>query len=257
MPTADQIAMAIVAACKETTDDPIATASRYWRGATGGANRARHYALHALIAVFPEANQESLCRAVGCCGKAKMFLNSSFGQVLDKAKWWDNAALDRVTAAISDGYIVSVRKERSAFTIGDLIKHPSYGEGKVVEIGAYNARRRDWPLYIEFASGRVQMMYEKVVGTFRIKLEPTLPEYSEPLPEPISPPTSPPSLPEHVEPVYPKYIEPEPTYTSKPRLSGSDGPRVAMDIPPPSPAKITLQEMLRQAVENTVKMQQQ
>lgn len=107
-PTADDVAIAIVAACRETGDDPIDTANG-GLGINRSTNRARHYALHALIHVFPKANRTDLCRLVGCPGKPGVFWNASWHQVvkprspgslLHMASWFDDTAYDRVIRAI-------------------------------------------------------------------------------------------------------------------------------------------------------------
>jgi hypothetical protein len=108
IPTADDIAIAIVAACRETDDDPISTV----QGGLGigrATNRARHYALHALIHVFPKASRLRLCEWVGCMGKPAAFWNSSWHQIVKPrfagstghvANWFDDEVFDRVIRAI-------------------------------------------------------------------------------------------------------------------------------------------------------------
>ena len=106
-PTADDVAVAIVASCRETGDDPMSTASG-GLGIGRATNRARHYALHALIHVFPVANRYRVCRWVGCPGKEAAFWNASWHQVVrprasgmgHMANWWDEEAYDRVIRAI-------------------------------------------------------------------------------------------------------------------------------------------------------------
>lgn len=101
-PTADDIAIAIVAACRETGDDPIAVAEGIYT-----QKKARHYALHALVYVFPKTNPHRLCVYVGCTGKPGHFWSNSLTAVvrprngrLHAAGWWDDAAYDRVIRAI-------------------------------------------------------------------------------------------------------------------------------------------------------------
>lgn len=107
-PTADDVAAAIVAACRETGDDPVRTAER-GLGAAGPANRARHYALHALLHVFPKADRINLCLCVGCPGKPKQFWNASWNQIVrlrfpgstvHMAGWWSDEVYDRVIRAV-------------------------------------------------------------------------------------------------------------------------------------------------------------
>ena len=101
-PTADDIAVAICAACRETGENPIECAS----GAL--SNRGRHYALHALLHVFPKADKIKLCVWVGCPGKPKAFWNASWHQVIKPrssglghmAMWWEDDSYDRVIRAV-------------------------------------------------------------------------------------------------------------------------------------------------------------
>ena len=59
-PTADQIAWAIVQACRETGEDPFKVAGR-----RVVRSRARHYAIHALVQVFPNIDRSAVGRFVG------------------------------------------------------------------------------------------------------------------------------------------------------------------------------------------------
>jgi hypothetical protein len=117
MISADDVAIAIIAACRETGGDPVACAS----GAginVGGAKyanqistcRARHYALHALLHVFPGAEREKVCALVGAMGSPKSFWNNSLNQVIKPAGnrrhvalWWNDKAYDRVIRAVEAG----------------------------------------------------------------------------------------------------------------------------------------------------------
>ena len=102
MPSADAVAWAIVAACRETGDDPIAIASRE----VGG--RARHYAMHALLHVFQELGRHAAASLVGCPGKPNGFYMNSWHRVARvvsptgrrQANWWDEDAYGRVIAAV-------------------------------------------------------------------------------------------------------------------------------------------------------------
>jgi len=105
LPTADDVAIALIASCKETGEDPIQAAAR----SADQTFRGRHYALHALVHVFPKANRFSLCRMVGCPGKPGPFWNASWNQIAKPrfpgslthmANWWDDAVYDRVIRAI-------------------------------------------------------------------------------------------------------------------------------------------------------------
>lgn len=99
MPTADEVAVAIVTACRETGDDPIAIC--------GGEMmlRGRHYALHALVRVYPDAHVLKLVRVIGISGDAMEFWRNSkrvAGKTGTKkpARWWSQPALNRVIEAV-------------------------------------------------------------------------------------------------------------------------------------------------------------
>lgn len=106
MPTADEVARAIVAAARETGEDPIACAS-------GRVDqRCRHYAMHALAHVFQGIGVESVARMVGVTGKPQVYWSRFFNNVVRPpkgqkgghiARWWNDAAYDRVIRAIEDG----------------------------------------------------------------------------------------------------------------------------------------------------------
>jgi len=101
-PTADDVAIAIVAACRETGGDPIAVATAGLGVGDAGTRMARHYALHALVHIFPNAAPMRLCKLVGCPGSVKSFWSNSYYQVV-KGKgsgWWKTAIYDRVIRAI-------------------------------------------------------------------------------------------------------------------------------------------------------------
>ena len=98
LPSINQISIAIVAACRETGENPPAI---------DGADpmRARHYAMHAMHRVFPDAPRTYLAKCVGCKGDPKKFFFNSVNQkfkVRDPvtgarmAAWWDDAAFERV-----------------------------------------------------------------------------------------------------------------------------------------------------------------
>lgn len=106
-PTADDVARAIVAACKETGDDPIRTAEG-GLGTSRATNRARHYAMHALLHVFQGLGREMAARLVGCPGSPRQFWSASWHQIVKPrvgglghaANWFDDDAYARVIAAI-------------------------------------------------------------------------------------------------------------------------------------------------------------
>lgn len=114
MPSANDVAWAIVTASREMGEDPIGCAT----GAT--AKRGRHYAMHALRHVFPDLTGEGAARLCGCPGKPIYFWRNSVNQVAYKfkpneqdylkecgepvrtraAKWWNEDAYNRVIAAV-------------------------------------------------------------------------------------------------------------------------------------------------------------
>jgi hypothetical protein len=103
-PSSDQVAHAIVAACRETGENPEQLAQQQ------GTLHARHYALHALHRIFPTASRESLARSVGCAGDGRKFWNNSVQQKFKmlvggpragkRVAKWDEAAFERVIAAV-------------------------------------------------------------------------------------------------------------------------------------------------------------
>lgn len=99
IPTADEIAVAVVEACRETAEDPIACAQGEMM------IRGRHYALHALARVYPEAHALKLVRLVGVKGDAMEFWRNS-KRVAGRngnqkaARWWSPAVLTRVVDAV-------------------------------------------------------------------------------------------------------------------------------------------------------------
>ncbi len=104
IPTADDIAIAIVAACRETGEDPVACVSKSYN------IRARHYALWALVSFFhPETQDEKdqLARLVGAPGKPHQFWGNSAqvyrpGCRLRGRAWWDAAQFSRVVNTLRD-----------------------------------------------------------------------------------------------------------------------------------------------------------
>lgn len=103
MPTADHVAHAIVAASRETAEDPLDVA--------GGkrALRARHYAMHALVHCFPDVRRTSVARMCGAAGNPLKFWENSCYQVANptgttpaRAPWWDDDAYHRVIDALQE-----------------------------------------------------------------------------------------------------------------------------------------------------------
>lgn len=105
MPSADQIACAIIAACRETGEDPFVVT-----GERRPQSRARHYAFQALKVVFPLAIRERLAFMCGCSGNPKYYaVNSSNGMQRFVAgphkgerihRFWDEDVFARVIAAV-------------------------------------------------------------------------------------------------------------------------------------------------------------
>lgn len=137
-PSAEDVAVAIVAACRETGEDPIATAEGIYT-----QKRARHYALHALVRVFPKASRERLCVYVGCPGNPRQFWASSWNQIVKPqahghghmAKWWDDTVYDRVIRAIEADRtrraVAPLREEELAGLPAELIAELSPEAQKV------------------------------------------------------------------------------------------------------------------------------
>lgn len=95
MPTADHVAHAIVAACRETGEDPIECASR------PNAVRGRHYAHHALVHCFPSVRVSSIARMVGA-PRPDIFHQGSLNNHVRKraSEWWNDHVYQRVIRAI-------------------------------------------------------------------------------------------------------------------------------------------------------------
>ena len=90
-PTADQIAIALVAAARALNEDPIAVA----RGVAGV--RSRHVALGALVAAFPDARRVGLARCLGYPTPP-----SAQAAVIHakKARWWNELLVDEIVGAL-------------------------------------------------------------------------------------------------------------------------------------------------------------
>jgi hypothetical protein len=110
MITADQIAATVVAACRETGEDPfkcVAGLNGGLPGLAGNTCRARHYALQALRDVTV-TDPLMLARLVGSPCDPAVFLRVSTFQVAKrlhglgrrKALWWDEEEFDRVVLAL-------------------------------------------------------------------------------------------------------------------------------------------------------------
>lgn len=105
MPTADQVARAIVTACRATGENPIAVV-----GDREPQSRARHYAFQSLKVVFPDVKKERLAFMCGCSGKPEYYaVNSTNGMQRfvggpyrgeRKHRFWNEEVFARVLAAL-------------------------------------------------------------------------------------------------------------------------------------------------------------
>jgi hypothetical protein len=100
-PSADQVAAAIIAACRETGADPESVAS----GAKGAGSRfpisrARAYAALAIRAVFPENGSVALGRMVGSNAPSSYVTQIDNQLRNGLLKWWDDKTFMRVVEAL-------------------------------------------------------------------------------------------------------------------------------------------------------------
>lgn len=111
LPSADHIAAAIVAACRETGDSPFDVVNGVMRRGPGEKSvRGRHYAMHALREVFPDLGKSKAAWFVGAPRQnLSGFYNNSFNciaKVVDRrtgrrvANWWKEEGYQRVILAI-------------------------------------------------------------------------------------------------------------------------------------------------------------
>lgn len=99
-PTAFQVATAIVAACRETGEDPVICADQQT-----ASIRARHYVMWALMHVFQEMKPGEAAAACGVNGKPMTFYHNSRYQMIPGKRpggggFWVPEAYARVIAAI-------------------------------------------------------------------------------------------------------------------------------------------------------------
>ncbi|WEX10317.1 hypothetical protein [Chelativorans sp. AA-79] len=93
-PTADQIATAIVTACRLTGSNPVLIAL----GTEGGEKaRGRHIALAALVEAFPDARRTGLARSCGYRTPASAVSNLTNFR---KQSWWREAWVDEVVGEL-------------------------------------------------------------------------------------------------------------------------------------------------------------
>lgn len=109
-PTADEIARAVVAAAHEVGEDPLAISDPAATRPGGSQFYMRHYAYHALLHHYPDADKTALARALCCPGKAMYFHRTTTWYVLGegphkrrRAEWWSDEAFARVVAAVKLG----------------------------------------------------------------------------------------------------------------------------------------------------------
>jgi hypothetical protein len=105
LPAADHFARAVVAACVLTKESPLAVAEERVQ-----KSRARHYAFHAIRAVFPETPIEGLAFRVGCSGDPKWFARNTIngltrfvgGPHAGKRhhRFWNETTFEKVIEAI-------------------------------------------------------------------------------------------------------------------------------------------------------------
>lgn len=104
-PSANHIAVAIVSACVETGEDPLAIVEQRVQ-----KSHARHYAFQALRVVFPEAAHDSLAHRCGCSGIPKYFATNSNDRMRPfvggphkgkrKHGFWDEDVFQKVIDAV-------------------------------------------------------------------------------------------------------------------------------------------------------------
>jgi len=89
-PTPDQIALAIVTACRCTGENPLMITAP-------NTLRARHFALEALTIVFPSARKIGLSM---CLGYPKPKAGSAHVILSKKTPWWRDEITDEVIGVL-------------------------------------------------------------------------------------------------------------------------------------------------------------
>lgn len=126
-PSADDVGRTIMAACRETGDDPVKVVTEEWLWFEYKGKQhwhddpyknkgrkhfpARHYAYHALVLEFPQTPKDILAHCVGVRRKETSFIGTARYQILDgdhydrrpKTNWFDFEALERVRNALRLG----------------------------------------------------------------------------------------------------------------------------------------------------------
>jgi hypothetical protein len=92
-PSPDEVAVAIVAAARACAEDPLLCASGH------PGMRSRHYAAHALKAVHPEIPNDVVSRVVGA-HMASFYLLSRDDLRKKRLKWWSGQVLHQTVRAL-------------------------------------------------------------------------------------------------------------------------------------------------------------
>lgn len=121
MPSANQVAWAIVAACRETGADPVAVAEGINVCGSRESSRARSYAAYALNELF-RCGPVAIGRMVGSGAPSSFLSTLSWNLKKDKVRWWEDAAAERVIDAVK-----AADPKRSA-TAEDILDEPSEPE---------------------------------------------------------------------------------------------------------------------------------
>jgi hypothetical protein len=99
-PSADDVAVAVIAACGATGESPLGIA-------TEKTMRTRHYAMHALAYLYPKYPKRKLAKLLGCQGHPDRFWNNSRANVANPldprartVSWWSSETYWRVIRAV-------------------------------------------------------------------------------------------------------------------------------------------------------------
>lgn len=101
MPTAEHYAHALVTAARHTGERAASFVDQ------DPDSKFRHYALHALLAVFPKADRTQVAAALGAPGRSAYFYRTSLWHVLGDGphrkgpiEWWDADVLAKTIKAV-------------------------------------------------------------------------------------------------------------------------------------------------------------
>ncbi len=102
-PTADQVAIAVVEACRSAGGSPL----KCVEASVGNMPRARYIAMHALVAAFPDCRIPAICRMVGFRGKfdetlMRAYENSKTGIDAGIIRWWRPEVAARIASVLKD-----------------------------------------------------------------------------------------------------------------------------------------------------------